>query len=52
MTLSAPGTLEMDMEVQCMCMLVHWESLRQFELMSTDAENMDTSLTVKYLLKG
>ena len=52
MTLVATGTLEIDVKVQYLFTLVRGEVLRQFDLLSDDMENTDTSLTVDYLLKG
>ena len=52
MTLAATGTLDMGANNNYLCTLVRGESLRQFDLLSADIENMDTYLTVDYLLKG
>ena len=50
MTLAATETLDMDAKVQYLCTLFRGEALRKFDLMSTDVENTDTSLTVMYIL--
>ena len=44
--------LETNAKVQYICKLVCGEVLRQFDLLSDDVENTDTSLTVDYPLKG
>ena len=51
-TLAAMGTLETEAKVHYLHMLVFGEALNQFDLLSADMENMDTSLDVDYLLKG
>ena len=52
MTLEATGTLETEANVQYLRTLVHGEALHQFDLLSIDVENTDTSLDVDYLMKG
>ena len=51
-TLSATGTQELDTKIQYLHTLLYGEALRQFDLLSSDVENLDTSLTVNYLIKG
>ena len=51
MTLEATGTLETDVKVQYLRTIVHRETLRQFDFLSSDVENTDISLIVDYLLK-
>ena len=38
-TLAETGTLDMDVHIQCLCMLVRGEALRQFDLLYADLEN-------------
>ena len=52
MTLAATGTLDMKAKVHYICTLVRGEFLLQFDLLSADVENTDTTLTVEYLIKG
>ena len=51
MTLPATGVLGMDANIQYIFMLVHGESLRQFEFFSADVEDTET-LNVDYYIKG
>ena len=51
MTLAAIGTLEMEAKVQYLCTLVRGEALRQFDLVSADAKNIEARLYADYLLK-
>ena len=51
MTLEATGTLKTDVKVQYLRTIVHRETLRQFDFLSSDVENTDISLIVDYLLK-
>ena len=50
MTLATIGTQEADEDIQYLRKLVHGEALHQFDLLSSDMENTDTSLTVYYLI--
>ena len=52
MNLAAMETLVTEVKVHYFCTLVRGEALRQFDLLSTDVENTDTSLIVDYLLKS
>ena len=52
MTLAATETLDMDAKVQYLCTIFRGEALSKFDLMSTDVENTDTSLTADYIIKG
>ena len=52
MTLVATGALETEAKVQYLRTLVRGEALRQFDLVSSDAENTETLFDVDYLLKG
>ena len=52
MTLVATGALETEAKVQYLRTLVSGEALRQFDLVSSDAENTETLFDVDYLLKG
>ena len=52
MIIAITGTLETDTMVQYPCTLFCGEALCQFDLLSTDVENTDTSLTVDDILKG
>ena len=52
MTLAVTGMLEMEAKVWYLCTLVRGEALHQFDLLYSDVENMDTSLTVDCLLNG
>ena len=51
-TLVATITLETDEKVKYLHTLVRGEALHQFDLLSADMENTDTSSAVEYLLKG
>ena len=51
-TIAAPGTLETDVKVQYICTIIHGEALHKFDMLYVDVENMDTTLTVDYLIKG
>ena len=51
MTLAATVKLETEANVQYLSMLVCGETLHNFELLSADVENKNTSLDVDYLLK-
>ena len=51
MTLVATGTLETDMEIQYLRILVRRELLCQFDLLSANMENTE-SLNVDYYIKG
>ena len=44
-TLAATGTLETEAKVQYLCVIFLGEALHQFDLLSADVENTDTSLT-------
>ena len=50
MTLAATGMLETDAKFQYLLTIVRGEVLHQFDLLSDDMENTDTSLTVDYIL--
>ena len=50
MTLATIGTQEADEDIQYLRKLVHGEALHQFDLLSSDMENTDTSLIVYYLI--
>ena len=50
MTLVATGTLEMDNNIQCLCKIIHGESLRQFGLLSADVKNIE-ALDMDYYIK-
>ena len=50
-TLAASGTLEADTEFQYRRTLVREESLRQFDLLSTDIESKET-LNMDYIIRG
>ena len=52
MNLATTGTLETEVKVRYLSTLVHGEALRQFDLLSDEVNNTDTSLDVDYLLKG
>ena len=52
MNLASTGTLETEEQGRYLCTIVCGEALRQFDLLSDDVENADTSLTVDDLLKG
>ena len=51
MTNAGTGMLEMDVKIQYLSTLVCGEVLRQFDLLSTDMENIET-LNVDYGIKG
>ena len=51
MTSAATGMIETEAKAQYLRTLFHGEVLHQFDLISADVENMDTSLNVDYLLK-
>ena len=50
--ISDTGTLETEAKVQYLRMFLHGEALRQFDLLSADVKNTETTLYVNYLLKG
>ena len=52
MTLGATETLETEAKVQYICTLVRGKSLHQFDLLSDDMKNIETSLDMDDLLKG
>ena len=52
MTLVDAGTLEMEAKVQYLHTLLFGEELRQFDSLSIDVKNTETSLDVDYLIKG
>ena len=52
MTLVSTVTQEMGAKIHYICTVVRGEAVLQFEFLSADVENTDTSLTVDYLLKG
>ena len=51
MTIAATGTLDMDVNIQYICTIVGRELLYQFDLLSSDVENIET-LNVDYYTKG
>ena len=51
-TLESTGTQETNAQVQYLCTLVRGEEFSQFDFLSDDMGNMDTSLTVYFVLKG
>ena len=51
MNLAASGMLETDTIIQYLRMLVHGEALRQFDVLSSVVESMET-LNVSYIIKG
>ena len=50
-TLPSKGTQEIDTKIHYFRTLLCAEALRQFGLLSADVENLDTSLTVNFLIK-
>ena len=52
MTLAATVTIETEVKVHYLRILVCGEVLRKFYLLGTDVEITDTSLNIYYLLKG
>ena len=51
MTLAVSGTLESGAKYQYLCTLVRWESLRQFDSLSSDVEITQT-LNIDDIIKG
>ena len=51
-TLTATGTLVVEVKVQCLCTIVCGEAVHQFDVMYSDVENLDISLNMYYLLRG
>ena len=51
MTLAASGRLDTGTKIQHICKLVYSYALRQFELLSSDVESMET-ITVVYIIMG